>query len=147
MQPNDARILRGAAILTAVAGAIALVAGAVLRGSEGAVSVGLGVLVGGLFFASGQFALAKVVHRRPDLLMGAAVAVYISKVLVLLALLVILRDASFMDGRLFALGVLVTSVAWIVGQVHGNLKVKTPYVVTGEQTPAAGPGTDDKATG
>lgn len=146
MQPNDARIIRGAALFTAVAGAIALVAATVLRGSEGAVSVGLGVLVGGLFFASGQFALAKVVHHRPDLLMAAAVFVYTTKILLLLVLLVVLRDASFLDGQLFAAGVFVAMVSWLAGQIQGNLKVKTPYVVTDQDTATTARGTDDKAT-
>ena len=139
MQLNDARIIRGAALFTAVAGVLALVAGSLTAGVDGAVGVGLGTLVGGLFFASGQIVLARQSQRRPELLTGIAGLVYVTHAGVLLALLVVLRDASFLHGRPFAAGVIVAMVAWLVGQIRGNLKAKTPYVVIEPETaPATG---------
>ncbi|GAB3116770.1 hypothetical protein GCM10027160_26290 [Streptomyces calidiresistens] len=129
MQPNDARIIRGAALFTAAAGALAILVGALAAGGAGALGVFLGVLVGFLFFASGQFGLARVGHRWPELFMAAALVIYITQVGVLLVLMILLRDATFLNGPAFGAGVLVAMFAWIIGQIRTNLKVKTPYVV------------------
>ncbi|SFD50794.1 ATP synthase protein I [Streptomyces aidingensis] len=140
MQSNDARIIRGAAIPTAVAGILAAPAGAVTGGTDTALAAVAGVLVAGAFFGSGQLVLAKVAQRWPDLLMGAAMAVYVAKVGILMILTVLLRDASFLDGRAFGAGVMAGLVAWLGGQLWSNLRVKTAYVVPESAEPAEPPG-------
>jgi ATP synthase protein I len=136
MQPNDARILRGAALVTAVVGVLAVLVGALVGGIDGALGVALGVLVAGGFFGSGQVVLARVALRWPEVVFGAAVLVYVTQIAVLLGLLLLLRDVSFLDGRAFASGVLAGMVAWLGGQIWANLTGRTTYVVP-EQAPAA----------
>jgi ATP synthase protein I len=128
MQPNDARIIRGAAAFTTVAGVVAVPLGAVVAGGGGALGVALGVLVAGLFFASGQYALVAVARRWPELFLGAGFLIYVTQVGVLLGVMMLLRDASFLNGRAFATGALLGLVAWLAGQIRANLKAKTAYV-------------------
>lgn len=137
MQPNDSRIIRGAAVVTAVAAALAVVVGALLAGVDGAVGTGLGVVVSAAFFGSGQLALGHVSHRWPELLFGAAMLIYTTQIGLLLLLLFLLRDATFLHGEAFGAGVLVGLIAWLGGQIRANLKVKTPYVVTERDEDAA----------
>ncbi|WP_165986146.1 hypothetical protein [Streptomyces sp. YIM 98790] len=141
MQSNDARILRGAALVTAVAGVLAVAVGALAGGGRAALGIALGVLVAGAFFASGQAALARIAARRPEVFLSAALFVYVSQVGVLMVMVLLLRDASFLDGKAFGTGVLVGLAAWLGGQIRANLKAKTAYVVpeTAPVTPAAGP--------
>ncbi|MBL1065333.1 hypothetical protein [Streptomyces sp. 7-21] len=128
MQSNDARIIRGAAIPTAVAGALAVVAGAVTAGADGAVGAGLGVLVAAAFFGFGLLTLSYVGKRWPDLFFGAAFVIYTTQMGLLLLLLLMLRDASFLHGRAFAVGVVVGTAAWLGGQARMHMTLKTPYV-------------------
>lgn len=136
MQSDNARIIRGAAALTAAAGVLAVVGGAIVAGGGAALGVALGVLVAGLFFASGQTALAVVARRWPELFLGAGFLIYVTQVGALLGVMLVLRDASFLNGRAFATGALVGLVAWLAGQIRANLKAKTAYVVP-EPAPSA----------
>ncbi|WP_129842501.1 hypothetical protein [Streptomyces sp. RFCAC02] len=128
MQSNDARIIRGAAIPTAAVGVLAVAIGAVTAAADGALGVALGVLVAAAFFALGMVSLIHVGARWPELFMGAALLIYTTQMGILLVLLLLLRDASFLNGRAFAAGVLVGIAAWLAGTVRAHLKSKTPYV-------------------
>ncbi|RBM20438.1 hypothetical protein [Streptomyces sp. PT12] len=128
MQSNDARIIRGAAIPTAVVGVLAVAIGAVTAGVDGAGGVALGVLVAAVFFGGGQLSLGYVGRRWPETFFGAAFLIYTTQMGFLLGLLLLLRDASFLDGRAFAAGVLAGTAAWLGGQVRAHGKLKTLYV-------------------
>ncbi|GAA2054427.1 MULTISPECIES: hypothetical protein [Streptomyces] len=138
MQSNDARILRGAAVPTAVAGVVATAAGAFLAGTEGALSVALGVFIAAAFFALGLIALGYVNHRWPELFFGAAMVIYTTQMGVLFVVLILLRDASFLHGRSFAIGVMVGTAVWLAGQVRAHLRLKIPYVVPESSTASSG---------
>lgn len=138
MQSNDARIIRGAAIPTAAAGVLTVTGAAIAAGADGAVGAALGVLVAAAFFGSGLLALAEVGRRWPDLFFGAAFVVYTTQMGVLLLLLLLLRDASFLHGRAFACGVAVGTAVWLAGQVRVHMRLKTPYVEP--RSAAASPG-------
>jgi ATP synthase protein I len=68
--------------------------------------------------------------------------VYTTQIGLLLALLFLLRDADFLNGRAFGAGVLVAAVAWLAGQTRAGLTLKTPYVEPEPSaTPSAAPST------
>ncbi|WP_052848134.1 hypothetical protein [Streptomyces avicenniae] len=138
MQSNDARIIRGAAIPTAAVGVLAVAVGAVTAAADGAVGVALGVLVAAAFFALGMVSLGAVGDRWPELFMGAAMLIYTTQMGLLLGLLLLLRDASFLNGGAFAAGVVVGIVAWLGGTVRVHLTLKTPYVQPESDAPARG---------
>ena len=58
MQDNDLRILRDAAIPTALVGLIAVIVAAFLSGVQGALGAGIGVCVVAVFFTVGLIAVA-----------------------------------------------------------------------------------------
>jgi ATP synthase protein I len=143
MQSNDARIIRGAAIFAAAAGALAVVIGAVAAGTDGALGVALGAVLAVAFFGLGQLALVQAGRRWPELLLGLGLLVYTTQIGVLLGLLFLLGDATFLSGGAFAAGVLVGVVGWLTGQIWAGLRLKTPYVEPQPSTPrstSAGPG-------
>jgi ATP synthase protein I len=139
MQSNDARIIRGAAILAAAAGALAVVIGAVAAGADGALGVALGVVLAVAFFGLGQLALVQASRRWPELFLGLGFVVYTTQIGVLLGLLFLLRDATFLSGRAFGVGVLVGVVGWLTGQIMAGLRLKTPYVEPQPSTPQSTP--------
>lgn len=132
MQPNDARILRGAAIPTAAAGALATAVGAIAAGMAGALGVALGVCLAAAFFAVGLLTLTHVGHRWPDLFFGAALLIYTTQLGALLGMLLLLRDTSLLGGslggRAFAAGVLTGTAAWLTGQTRAHLALRVLYV-------------------
>jgi ATP synthase protein I len=128
MQSNDARIIRGAAIPTAAVGVLAVAIGALVAGVDGASGVAFGVFIAAGFFGGGLLALGYVGRRWPDVFFGAAFMIYTTQMGILLVLLLLLRDASFLHGRAFAAGVLAGLVTWLAGQVRAHLRIKTLYV-------------------
>lgn len=128
MQSNDARIIRGAAIPTAAVGVLAVAVGALAAGLDGAVGAALGVALAAAFFAAGLVTLTAVEQRWPDLFLGAALLIYTTQMGLLLAALLLLRDASFLHGAAFAAGVLAGTAAWLGGQIRVHLRLKIPYV-------------------
>lgn len=138
MQPNDVRIIRGAALPTAAVGLLGTLLGAVVAGAEGALGVALGAVVAAGFFALGLVALSEGGRRWPELLLGLAFLVYTTQIGLLLVLLLVLRDASFLNGRAFGAGVLLATIAWLTGQARANLRLKVPYVEPEPSTVAPG---------
>ncbi|MEE1927508.1 hypothetical protein V1J52_04785 [Streptomyces sp. TRM 70351] len=132
MQSNDARILRGAAIPSACAGLIGVIVGAAVAGAEGALGAGLGTVVVLAFFGAGLLALSRIGRRWPELLLGAGFLVYTTQILVMLLLLALLRDATFMDGRVFGFTVLGALLVWLAAQAWTSTRVKTLYVEPAE---------------
>lgn len=135
MQSHDARIVRGAGLFAAAAGALAVVIGAVTSGADGAVGVAFGAALALAFFGLGQLALIRAGRRWPELFLGIGFLVYTTQIGLLMALLFLLRDASFLNGGAFGAGVLVTSVGWLFGQARAGIALKTPYV---EPEPSTG---------
>ncbi|MDT0319758.1 hypothetical protein [Streptomyces millisiae] len=129
MQSNDAAIIRGAAIPTAAVGVLAVAIGAAVAAVDGAVGVALGVLLAAFFFGGGLLSLGYVGRRWPELFFGAAFLIYTTQMVLLAAALFLLRDASFLNARAFAIGVVAGTVAWLGGQVRAHVRIKTPYVV------------------
>lgn len=139
MQSNDARILRGAAIPTALAGLCAVGVGAAVAGTKGALGAAIGALLVGAFFGLGLYALGRIGERWPELFLGAAMAVYVTQIMLMLIPMKLLRDATFIDGRVFGLTMLVCIVVWLAGQTLAQLRVKTLYVQPEPSAAASAP--------
>jgi ATP synthase protein I len=128
MQEHDARILRGAAVPTAIV-AIPLVAGAgLLVGSKAALGAALGVVLVAAFFTVGIVVLGWAAKINPVVLMNVAIATYLAKVAALLAVLLLLGDTTLFDRRAFGLSILVAALVWIAGEVRAFSRLKILYV-------------------
>ncbi|MGP4111994.1 hypothetical protein ACTWP5_13895 [Streptomyces sp. 4N509B] len=128
MQSNDVRIIRGAALLAAVALVPAVALGVVAAGLDGAVGVAIGAVLATAFFGLGQVALVRAGRRWPELFLGVGFLVYTTQIGLLMGLLLLLRDATFLNERAFGAGVLVGAIAWLVGQTRAAFRSRTPYV-------------------
>ena len=120
--------LRTAAIPAAAVGVVAIVLGWAFTGPNGALGAALGAVVAIAFFAVGHYVLGRILDGNPDLALSAGLLLYLTQVLVLLGLIVLLRDASWLDGRVFGMAILAVTLAWIVGSFIAAQRVKILYV-------------------
>ena len=122
-------------IATTAVSVIFVALGALLHGSSGF----LGGLVGGLvvvgFFGIGQFIVERVLERNPQIAMMTALLTFVVQILVLLMLLVLLRDASWLDGRWFGYTVFAGIIVWTITSVIDYSRNRRLTVV-----PGSGPG-------
>ncbi|GGK85857.1 hypothetical protein Sme01_39120 [Sphaerisporangium melleum] len=128
MQDNDLRILRAAAIPTALLGLIAVVAAALIAGSKGALGAGIGALVVGVFFTIGMVAVAYAARISPTIMMAAAMGTYLVKILLLAVLLERFSDATVWDSQSFSLTVIACTICWTIGEARGFLRLRMLYV-------------------
>ncbi len=106
-------MLRGALVPASVAGAVAVVVLALVRGGGSVAGGLLGLAVSVAFFASGMFLLSRLVRSAsPHAFLAVAMAVYLGQVLALLVFFIVFRQASWVDGTALALTALVVTLAW-----------------------------------
>ncbi|GII75129.1 hypothetical protein Sru01_01110 [Sphaerisporangium rufum] len=128
MQDNDLRILRSAAIPTALVGVIAVLVAAVVAGAKGALGAGIGILVVGAFFTIGLIAVAYAARVSPVIMMAAAMGTFLTKILLLAVLLETFADATVWSPGAFSTTVIIGTIAWTVGEARGFLKLRMLYV-------------------
>lgn len=110
-------IVRGAALPTAAAGVLAAVVAGAVIGTAGAVGALLGALVVVVFFMAGQLVLASVLRSNPAMGMSVAMVLYLIKIGVLLALLLLLQGVTIFDTKAFAFTILVCTLVWTAAEV------------------------------
>lgn len=125
-------------VLTAIVGVIFIIIGAVTRGVGGLLGGVLGALVVLTFFGVGQWVVGRVLERNPQIAMTAALLTFVLQILALLVLLLVLRDATWLDGKWFGFTVFAGIVTWTVGMVIDYSRNRRLTVV-----PGSGPGHPD----
>jgi ATP synthase protein I len=128
MLPNDARILRGSAVLAAPVGIIAAVISTVVAGQKGLIGAVVGLAVVLVFFGLGFWALMRLTQDKPQVLMTAGMLVYAVQILLVGVFIIVFHDTTLFNGRAFALTLLVTALSWVGGQVRYTLVTKMLYV-------------------
>ncbi|MFF5211325.1 hypothetical protein [Streptosporangium sp. NPDC000396] len=128
MQDNDLRILKAAALPTALVGLIAVVAAAFLAGTKGALGAGIGVLVVGAFFTISLIAVAYAARISPTMMMAAALGSYFAKILVLAVTLKYFEDATVWSPRAFSVTVIICTICWTIGEARGFMRLRMLYV-------------------
>jgi ATP synthase protein I len=128
MPSHDARMIRGAAIPTAVAGCLAIAISAAVAGGKGAIGATFATLLVMAFFASGQYALDRLTRNNPQLMMGAALLVYTTQILLVGIVLAVFKDTTLFDTKVFAFTLLGCVFVWSGGQIRTHLKAKQFYV-------------------
>jgi ATP synthase protein I len=133
MQAHDARILRGAAIPTAVvAGVVALVA-AFASGADAVLGVLVGAAVVIAFFAAGWIALARLGRDNPMLLLPIALGTYLVQLIVVGLFIVLIKDVSALDTRALGWSVIVCTLTWMIFQLRAFSREKMLYVEPGRE--------------
>jgi hypothetical protein len=128
MQSDDARILRGAAIIAAPLGIAATVVSALVAGEKGLVGGLVALAVVGVFFGLGSAVLMRLTQDTPQVAMTAGLLVYTVQILLIGVFIVVFQDTTLFNSRAFALSLLVTALAWVGGQVRHTLTAKMLYV-------------------
>lgn len=134
-------LLRAAAGPTVLVGVLAIVLGAVLRGGVGALGALLGVLLVLAFFAVGQYALGVILANNPQAALTGALALYLVQVGVLFGLIALLKDATVIDPKVFALTVVACTLTWTCAEVWTVGRTNMLVV-----EPGTGPGAGGTAT-
>lgn len=128
MQVNDARILRGAAVPTALAGIVAVVISSLAAGAEGGIGAGAATVVVLVFFGLGLLVLQRFSRTHPQLTMGVALLTYTTQILLLAVVLGLFKDTTLFDTRAFGFTVLATALVWVAAMGRAHLKLKLLYV-------------------
>lgn len=132
---NDKRLVLVPLLITAVAGAICIVLAAILGSSGALLASVIGVAVVLLFFGLGQFAVAWVLRNRPEISMGAAMLVYLTQMIVLFILMIVLKEATFFDAKVFALTIVACALVWTAAAVTTLVRSNVLYVEPGSGPP------------
>ncbi|MFV2195817.1 hypothetical protein [Nocardiopsis sp. LOL_012] len=129
MQEHDARILRGAALPTAVVGVVALIVGFALAGTQGLFGAlfGLTLVIGA--FAASAFVISWTGGRRPELLLPVAFLVYTTKLGILLAILLLFKGTTALDTDVFGWTALACVIVWLGAQAVAVKRSKQPTIV------------------
>lgn len=129
--------LRASVILTSLAGVVVTVAAGLLRGGGAALGAALGAVIAVAFFAAGQYAVTRLLSRNADLALSGALLIYLTQVLVLFVLIAVLKDATWLDPKSFAVSIVVCTVVWLGAQLWTVQRIKV--LVVEPAPPAEGP--------
>ncbi|MBV9022275.1 MAG: hypothetical protein JO362_00370 [Streptomycetaceae bacterium] len=136
MQSNDARILRGAAMIAAPVGIVATVVSALVKGEKGLIGAVVGVAVVAFFYGLGFAALMRLTRDRPQVAMMAGMLIYAVQILLMGVFIIVFSGTTLFNGKAFALTLLVTALAWIGGQMRHSLAGRMLYVDPEPSVPA-----------
>lgn len=135
MHSADVAILRGAAIPTILAGLLVTVLGAIFAGSKGALGAIIGALIVVIFFTIGQAVLSYILRHNPDMATTVALSLYLVKIGVLFAFIILFQGTDAFNTKVFALSVLTCTLVWTTAEVVVFSRQKVLYV-----EPGSGPG-------
>ncbi len=128
MLATYAVIIRRSALLTAPVALLMLVLGTVLGGGKGLLGAALGVALVVVFFGISVLVVGRAARVSPQAMMGAALATYLVKILVLLILVGRFQDSTAFNPRLFGLTAIVCVLAYSAAQIGWSMRLKMLYV-------------------
>ena len=128
MLANFSRIVRWSAVLTAIVAAIMVAVCAAIGGTHGLIGALLGVALVAIFFGIDVLVIGRVAKISPQAIMGAAIGLYLFKIIALAVAVKLLSDASFFDGKLFGLTALICILAYCAAQMVASIRQRTLYV-------------------
>lgn len=131
MQSTDARILRGAAIPTGLAGLVAILAGLLIAGGKGALGSAIGVALVLIFFTLGMLLVSYVSRLSQQLVMVAGLMGYLVKLGAVIALVAAFSHVKAWNAHAFGWTVLSLTIVWLAAEVNATISAKTPYVDAG----------------
>ena len=130
-------VLRLAAIPTIAVGVLTVVLGAIFRGGVGALGAALGAVIAVAFFVGGQYILGRILSGNPGIALSGALLLYLTQILVLFGLIALLKDATWLDPKMFAIAIMACTLVWVVASIWANMRTKVLYV-----EPGSGPESD-----
>jgi ATP synthase protein I len=128
MHSTDARILRGAAIPTTLAGLVAIIASLLLAGGRGAFGSAVGAALVLVFFTLGMLVVSYVTKMSQQLVMAAALFGYLVKLGAVFILVTALSHVTIWSAHAFGWTVLSLTIVWLAAEVNATVSARTPYV-------------------
>ena len=129
-----AALLRGSLLPTLVAALVCL-AIAVPAGSAAVAGVAFGAGLVVVFFSIGLVVMRRTASLNPDAVMGVVMLTYVLKVAALGVVLVLFKDASWLDPRYFALGALGCTFVWLGFEMRAFTRLRVLVVDPPTQRP------------
>lgn len=128
MLANYAQIARWSAVVTAAVAVVMVAVSAAIGGLHGLTGALLGVALVAIFFGIDVVVLSRALRVSPQMMMLAAIGLYIFKIIVLAVAVSQLRGVTAINPRLFGVTAVVCVVAWCAAQVVASIRQKTLYV-------------------
>jgi ATP synthase protein I len=138
LQRHDVQIVRGAALATLLTVPLAVLLGWLAAARAGAIGAGAGILLAAAFFSVTVVVVAAASRVSNELMLPAALGVYLLKLVGLLVALVLLRGVTVMHRPSFALAVVAGTCVYLVAEVRMALRARIPYAVVGDAGAADG---------
>ena len=115
--------MRRGVLAAGAAGTVVLtLVGAMTKGADGALSALAGSLLAFVVLLLGLLAITLIVAGDPAVSMAGAGVVYLGQLIVLVAAIAVLREATWLDGSMAALSAVVATVLLQVGQLTGYVR-------------------------
>jgi ATP synthase protein I len=132
MGTQYARVVRWSIALTSVVAAVAVVLCAVLGGAKGTYGSLIGVGVVAVFFGISILVVGRAAKVSPGVMMTAAMASYIVKVIAFMIVLALLQHSTAFNGRMLGFTAFACIVTWCAAQVVTMMRTKALYVTPEE---------------
>lgn len=117
--------MRRGVVVAGLAGtAVLTLAGALTKGVDGALSALAGSLLAFVVILVGLVAISLVVAGDPGASMAGAGVVYLGQLILLVAAIAVLREASWLDGTIAAASAVVATLLLQVGQLTGYVRAR-----------------------
>ncbi|MDT0301721.1 hypothetical protein [Streptomonospora wellingtoniae] len=133
MKGHDARILRGAAIPTAAAGALAMAVAGFAAGTQAFLGAATGAVLALVFFGLSFLIVTWAGDKNPKYLYPAAMGTYLAKIVLLGVLLVAFGDAAVFNHLSFAITASACTVVWMGAHMWALNTAKILYVEPAEE--------------
>lgn len=118
-----AAMLRGSALPTLAVGALCVI-GAAFVGARAAWSAGLGAALVLVFFSLSLLVMRNTAHWSPTAVMGAVLASYTAKIIVLAVVLIGLGDVSWLSGQALALTIIGCTIVWLACEMRAFTRIR-----------------------
>lgn len=117
--------MRRGVLVSGVAGtAVLTLVGAMAKGADGALSALAGSLLALVVILIGLVAISFVVAGDPAASMASAGVVYLGQLIILVAAIAVLREATWLVGTIAAIAAVVETVLLQVGQLTGYVRAR-----------------------
>ncbi len=124
-------IIFKAALPTVILGLIITVATGVVMDTKAALGATIGTVLVVVFFTIGQLALDRVIRTNPSMATSMALLIYLLKIGVLFVLLLLFKDTTAFNTKVFAATIMGCTILWLVAEVWAFATAKTLYVEPG----------------
>lgn len=128
MHASYGRVLRQAAVFTAVAALVMVVLSAAVGGVKGLIGALLGVALVAVFFGISLVAVGRAARVSQQAMMITAIVVFLLKILTLAVLVSRFAGTTAFNSKLFGFTAIVCILVWSLGQAVASSRMRVLYV-------------------